>query len=508
MGVFERAPALPRIDLAEEAEFDLGGMHVIPAERSVVFNGERRELQPRVMQVLVALAKAGTSVVSRDRLVDLCWSGRVVGDDALNRVILSLRHLAQEFTPPPFTIETVPRVGHRLIPSGDRQYAPMLANRRGLMVAGSAVAIVGVVGLGWAWQQTGLPSEARPLVEDAKASIADGNVEQIGNAVAKLKNATRLAPDSAEVWGLLALAYQKQARFAPEEERSRLVVRGLESAKRSLAIDSDQPDARAAIILAMPEFRNWLAFESACRSAWQAHPRHPDINWALAKLLAQVGRSAEALRHLDMALAARPMASRLHVFRTNLLWSLGRLEEAESEIEKAFDLWPRNNSIWFTRFYFLMHNGRPETAAAMFADAANRPIGIPEWNFQLSVLQARALEGDAAMVGKALEASRNAARQGTGFAQNAIVFAGAANAMDAAFELMDAYYFGKGFSVGETYFTKEQGVYSSALHRDTYFLFWRPMANVRHDPRFGRLTARLGLEDYWRRSGAKPDYRR
>ena len=61
MGVFERTPAALRIDLAEEPEFNLGGLRVVPAERAVVFNGFRRELQPRVMQVLVALAKAGSS---------------------------------------------------------------------------------------------------------------------------------------------------------------------------------------------------------------------------------------------------------------------------------------------------------------------------------------------------------------------------------------------------------------------------------------------------------------
>lgn len=96
----------------------LGGMHVRPPERSVEVNGERRELQPRVMQVLVALAKARPSVLSRDRLSELCWEGRAVGDDALNRCILALRHLAQDFSPPPFAIETVPRVGHRLVENG------------------------------------------------------------------------------------------------------------------------------------------------------------------------------------------------------------------------------------------------------------------------------------------------------------------------------------------------------------------------------------------------------
>ena len=123
MGVIQPGPMIEPIELANEPEFDLGTVRVKPAERAIVLNGDRRELQPRVMQVLVALAKARPAVVSRDKLIELCWEGRVVGDDALNRCILALRHMAQEFAPTPFAIETVPRIGHRLIEDGQAPIA-------------------------------------------------------------------------------------------------------------------------------------------------------------------------------------------------------------------------------------------------------------------------------------------------------------------------------------------------------------------------------------------------
>lgn len=144
MGVFEYAPSASRIDLAEEPQLDVGALSVIPAELTVIFDGERRELQPRVMKVLVALAKASPSVVSRDRLVEQCWDGRIVGDDALNRCILALRHLAQELHPAPFAIDTIPRIGHRLLESDrpassereqpNRRLWPLLAGLLALLV--------------------------------------------------------------------------------------------------------------------------------------------------------------------------------------------------------------------------------------------------------------------------------------------------------------------------------------------------------------------------------------
>lgn len=115
MGVLGPSPAVPRIELAGEPEFNLSDVTVQPAERAVVVNGVRRELQPRVMRVLIALAQARPAVVSRDRLIERCWDGRVVGDDALNRCILALRRLARDVSPEPFAIETVPRIGYRLI---------------------------------------------------------------------------------------------------------------------------------------------------------------------------------------------------------------------------------------------------------------------------------------------------------------------------------------------------------------------------------------------------------
>ena len=117
----------PRIKLAEKPDFDLGGLRVSPARREVHMAGQRRELEPKVAQVLVALASAQSEVVSRDQLIEQCWDGRIVGNDALNRCIVALRHLAKEFSPEPFEIRTVARVGYCLMPAG----SPARSGRRG-----------------------------------------------------------------------------------------------------------------------------------------------------------------------------------------------------------------------------------------------------------------------------------------------------------------------------------------------------------------------------------------
>lgn len=113
------SPAKPasRIDLASEPAFTLGSLKIFPATREIVSPQGREVIEPRVMQGLVCLARGNGAVVSRDGLIASCWGGQVVGDDAINGCIAKVRQLAERHRPPPFVVETVPRVGYRLIVS-------------------------------------------------------------------------------------------------------------------------------------------------------------------------------------------------------------------------------------------------------------------------------------------------------------------------------------------------------------------------------------------------------
>lgn len=100
------------IELVSETPFPLGTGVVHPASLEVVWPDGSSKLEPRVMQVLVALNRGRGTPLSREELARLCWDGRVVGDDALVRCIVKLRKVFQR--DPAVEIGSIPKVGYRL----------------------------------------------------------------------------------------------------------------------------------------------------------------------------------------------------------------------------------------------------------------------------------------------------------------------------------------------------------------------------------------------------------
>ena len=55
------------------------------------------------------------AIVTRDELTERCWDGRIVGDDALNRALSRIRHVAAGIGDGSFKAETIAKVGYRLV---------------------------------------------------------------------------------------------------------------------------------------------------------------------------------------------------------------------------------------------------------------------------------------------------------------------------------------------------------------------------------------------------------
>ena len=149
------------MQLAHEPALVVGALQIRPATREVEWPGGREVLQPRVMQVLVVLGHAQGAVVSRDDLIAACWDGRIVGEDAINFVIAQLRKLAQRTGA--FRLETIARVGYRLVAEGPAAPPRAASRRRALQLAVGAAAVAAAGGVGWASWRAARPRPAGPV---------------------------------------------------------------------------------------------------------------------------------------------------------------------------------------------------------------------------------------------------------------------------------------------------------------------------------------------------------
>lgn len=151
-------------------------------------------LEPKVMGVLVFLAERQGETVRRDELLDNVWSGTIVTDEVLSRAISVLRQALGDDRISPRFIQTLPKIGYRLIapvkpvtesqPPGWRHWG----TKRNALVILAAVALLFVLSH---WLQPEKPV-IDPNSPAAFAEIADW-FDFLGDKKAGTANAVTIA---------------------------------------------------------------------------------------------------------------------------------------------------------------------------------------------------------------------------------------------------------------------------------------------------------------------------
>lgn len=99
------------------AAFRLGSFRVDPQRNRVIGADGETVLQPKVIDVLCALAEHHGEVLSRGELIDTVWGKEFGADESLTRAISQLRKVFGDARGEPQIIETIAKRGYRLIPA-------------------------------------------------------------------------------------------------------------------------------------------------------------------------------------------------------------------------------------------------------------------------------------------------------------------------------------------------------------------------------------------------------
>ena len=493
------APARGAAGLASRPDFTVGNVRLRPSLRMLEGPAGEARAEPRVMQVLVALADAQGAVLSRDALLQICWDGRIVGDDAINRAVGEARRLASEVGAG-FAVETVPRVGFRLAGLAESETAAeALAAAPGprwtrRAIVGSAVAL-GVVAVGTAalWRERSASARVATLIERGRALQGSGLPDGDARAERAFREAIALQPDNARAWGWLAVVLDDEAAKR-------------ETASHALTLDPREANARAVLALQRRDLDSWAQWEDALLAVLEDDPRCALALNHLTFFYQGMGRCRDSLALNERAIAIEPFNPGPQHRRAIKHWIFGNVGEADKVADQAMRLWPRQPQVWNARMIIYAFTGRGEAGLAFLDDMAARPVtitapAIASWR---AALEAIAAPGPG-VVARAVRVMGEAAPLAPGLAANAIMAFSYLGEIDAAYRMAEGLFEARGPAVQRARGDRGGELYADAAWGRTQFLFIPAAAAFRADARFPGLCRRMGHVAYWRKRGIWPD---
>jgi DNA-binding winged helix-turn-helix (wHTH) protein/Tfp pilus assembly protein PilF len=496
-------------DLAVRSDFQIGSLHVSPSRRLVAGPAGSIHLQPLIMQAFLLLLDADGDVVTRDQLFDQCWGGNLVGNESLNRVMARVKRIPADVAPGFFEIETIPRTGYRisgdilpLLQSTPAPAPPSNFSRRALFASSAAaIAAAGAAGI-WLTGRSGSDREFERLMKEAQEAVR--NLRFDDGVTRTLEKAVAIRPKDAKAWGLLALVRSLHAQSlsgGPEERSS--IPAAEEAIRKALSIDPREPNALLAMFELQGSTLDWATRDRKLRQIITIDPSNVIAITELVGLLQSAGLNAESWSWNERALRIEPLSADLLGRRALKLWIAGRVAQADKVVDQVRALYPADGGTWWVRFLILALTDRAQAALAMLKGEPKMldPALATLWQACLPALDQRS----AMTITTARNACLDAARKAGELAAHAVMILAALGAVDASFEITDGFLLWRGKIVPQSEGGKEI-TNDAAWRNGVQWLFTPPCASMRRDPRFLALCNGIGLTEYWRSRGVRPDY--
>ena len=316
--------------------------------------------------------------------------------------------------------------------------------------------------------------------------------DELRTSVGVLEVVTQRAPHFVEAWGRLAYLRSFLHMYLPFDERAASAGHVVREASHALALDAQNNDALVARCFVVPPFGRFVEAEDFLERLRQA-PGSGDGRRYISWLLRLTGRlrasldEAERIYRLDML---DPMSANLVALAR---MATGQVAEAVPVYE---DLVARIPDMSFPISSLLRAHAFLQDWAAvdrLLALAATRPLR----EFQDTIPFVRAKRDPTPEHIGAWRSEFEAHVTITGGVDVArLVYAAHLGLVDEAFRAAEGTRLGP---VGASTDIMGPDGYRTAL------FFQASMPELRNDPRFPRLCARLGLVEFWLASGQWPD---
>jgi DNA-binding winged helix-turn-helix (wHTH) protein len=154
----------------------------------------------------------------------------------------------------------------------------------------------------------GVPTEtAYELYQQGIGALAEGSRERVRLARSLLQRAVRADPAFARAHAALADTFAVEVAEGWADDRSALILDGLDSAERAVALNPQLPAAHLALARLQREAAALDRARDAARSAIALDPSDPEGRLVLASILTYLGDPAQARAHYDLIRHLRPL---------------------------------------------------------------------------------------------------------------------------------------------------------------------------------------------------------
>ena len=349
-------------------------------------------------------------------------------------------------------------------------------------------------------------AEARPT--DPKAydlflragtlSLGGREQDRIGRTASgaeMLEQAVVLAPAFARAWAELALARAVLLRRAPASFPELTAAKVREAAQTALALDPGAGVAYVALGHLAP-FGGYEERETLFKKALAASPNDPGILNEVAHLLRVVGRTREALSIFERASDLDPLYWPAAMSRADALHDVGRRQEALRAEDECLARWPDTPGIVNDAIVHTAEDQDWSRFDALVARARERGFDSPRLLALIEYFEHLRCP-DPSYVERTLRAaSLELERTGTVLIGQLLELH-SLGAVDETFDLVDRASFAHMFDPDGP--PPLGGSFTPAA---MWLALYEPM---RRDRRFVDFCAKLGLCDYWVKSGRWPD---
>jgi class 3 adenylate cyclase/TolB-like protein/Flp pilus assembly protein TadD len=301
------------------------------------------------------------------------------------------------------------------------------------------------------------------------------------------REVTERAPQFSRGWSTLALIAADMSQWGlPPEETQALVAEARDAAARARQLDRSNGESFIAESLLLPQ-RDFSERQVLITQALEAEQDLAAAHAAQAALHHDVGRSFEALRSLQRAIAIEPLNGDYQSILPPLLNAMGNHEDAQQKLDYLYRIWPESPGAWWNRLMNSSYNADPSEALSMLDDtdssSAGRQMREPVLSHWRAFLLARQ-SGDRARMRRAALAMRELIPGQFSRASVAAALS-LSGEVDASFEIAEG---------------------MLRVNYGTGSFFLPPWRNLRRDPRFMGLIRDTGLIQYWRETDRWPDF--